>query len=241
QTMMISKMDVAARGMDLTNTAFKSPLLQVAVSVGSELCDWLTHERIPRKDYLMAMGPAEGFAQPNRNGLQVLEAAQRCSEEVTSKFGKFFSSSGALGRRIIPDEYLPFWEFEPSSSWMVTTQTSILADHDEDYATQTFCNLLARRDTAPNARSLRYRLIYPVISKVVSSIHLHTTNMGYDSMPLPEGLINLPKYRIGPNDLALAIESLKENDTHDMVLEMDGCIPVLIGWVYHHWGGHLVI
>lgn len=246
-----TRMDVVARGLDLTTAILKSrsELIKIAIDTttslstsASDILHWIAHERISKTDYVYAMFPAEDFAMPNKNGLAVLETAKKYLEELQPRYGLaaksnvgvLFSPSGALGQKIIPDKHL---------QWMVTTQASLIAEHDQKYAVDTFCALLARRGLAdnPSAVAVITPRIRPVISKVVSSIHLHTTNMGYNPMPLPEGLAKLSKHHIAAKELALAIEKLKLNEEYDMVMEMEGCVVDLIAWVFHHWGGRLVV
>jgi hypothetical protein len=232
------RLDQAARSIDLASTVLKSSNLdlvslvaQASTKAANEVLEWLAREKISKPAFVYTMTLGQNIAQPNLNGLQVLEELEQTSSKL---YGMHLVMPGALGRKIIYDEQL---------RWVGTTEAVILKYHPPSYAVEALCDLfvltsLEENDARAPAMKARVR---PVISKMVDSVHLHTTNMVQGTKPLPAFLEALPKHYLATFTLADAIRTLQSLDKSDLLMKMSCCVIELVDWTLHHWNGKLTM
>jgi len=236
QSPKAQKLDVIARGLDLAAVATRHTpvdLVGIATSeaakLGSDLVRWLAHERISEGAFVHAMSLGRNIAQCNNNALVVLDGL----EQTASRFYALqLVMPGALGRTIVYDESL---------RWISTTQTVLLRHQTCEYVVDTLCGLFAStilEEGDPRVAVLNAR-IRPVLSRVVDSIHLHITNMGYEATKLPGAIDELPKHYTASFVLSSAIKAIQDRADGDVFIFMEACIVDLVDWVFHHWMGVL--
>jgi hypothetical protein len=238
QELTAQNLAVAARGIDLTSSVLKSSNLDLvslvahaSTSAADEIVKWLSRERISDEAFVYSMSMGQNLAQPNTNGLEILDGLERTSSRL---YGLRLIMPGALGRTIVYDEQL---------RWIGTTEVVILKYHPPTYAVEALCNLFAStnlKEDDPRIPAVKAR-IRPVISKMVDSLHLHTVNIGQRTQPLPACIEALPKHYLADFSLSGAIRRLASMADGDVIVQMNCCIVELVDWIFHHWIGKLII
>lgn len=222
-------MDLTTRSFDLIATVAKSsgPLSQAAIDV----LQWLARERIDNDSFVFTMEMACFIAEPNRHGTTVITKLEKAASRLC---GLQLVIPGALGRRILDDKAL---------RWMATTEAVLLKFYDMEYVRIMLTDLLlssklTETDTKRPAFQAR---IYPVISKLVESIALHTVNIGIGIEPLPTELENLPEHCLDPETMARMVVKIRGTPEAGVLVRSDHCHKDLLSWIYHHWTGILCV
>ncbi|OCL11913.1 hypothetical protein AOQ84DRAFT_313088 [Glonium stellatum] len=232
------RLDLATRTIDLTSTVIRGSHLDLvslvaesSTKAANETIRWLARERISEKAFVYAMQLGRNIAQPNANGLSVLEKLEQTSSRL---YGLDLIMPGALGRTILYDERL---------RWIGTTEAVILKYHPPAYTVEALCDLFAStnlKENDPRIPAVKARL-RSVISKAVDSIHLHTVNMGQGTKSLPARIEELPKHYMADFSLTGAIRTLQAMADSNILVQMNCCIIDLLDWIFHHWTGKLVL
>lgn len=232
------RLDLASRTIDLATTITRGSKLdlvslvaEASTKAANETIRWLARERISEKAFVYTMQLGRNIAQPNLNGLSVLEKLEQTSSRL---YGLDLIMPGALGRTVLYDEHL---------RWIGTTEAVILKYHSPTYAVEALCDLFAStslKENDPRIPAVKAG-IRPVISKAVDSVHLHTVNMGQGAQSLPAHIEALPKHYIADITLTGAIRTLQAMADSDILVQMNCSIIDLLDWIFHHWNGKLVL
>jgi hypothetical protein len=233
QQIAANAMNLTARSFDLISAVTKSsgPLTQAAV----DLLQWLARERIDNDSFVFTMEMARYIAEPNRSGTAVLAKLEKAASRLC---GLQLIIPGALGRRLMDDKDL---------RWMATTEAVLLKFYDMEYVQIMLTNLLlsSKLTETDTKRAAFHARIYPVLSKLVESIALHTVNIGIGIEPLPAELEGLPQHFLDPETMARVVikirNTLREIPEARILVRSDHCHTDLLTWIYHHWAGILCV
>ncbi|KAF2235870.1 hypothetical protein EV356DRAFT_88490 [Viridothelium virens] len=229
QNLAAKRLDLSARSLDLLSVITKSS--DSLADVARDIISWRGREGLSEDQLTFALDAAKDFARPNANG-EVISA--NLEKTASRLYGLQMVMPGAIGRAILAD---------PRLSWLATTQAVLLKYHDLYYSSRALCNLTLTSIVAQDdhRRSAYFARMYPVISKLVESIAIHSTNPGYGVSDLPEALRELPQHFQDAGDFADSVHAIQGADQQQLLVQTEYCVTGLLDWIFNHWQGFVMV
>ncbi|KAI9689753.1 MAG: hypothetical protein M1822_009635 [Bathelium mastoideum] len=229
QSLAAKRLDLSARSIDLLSVIAKST--SSLTDVARDIISWQGREGLSESQLTFALDATKDFAQPNANGEVILANLEKTASRL---YGLQMVMPGAIGRAILAD---------PSLSWLATTQAVLLKYHSLDYSSVALCDLALTSLVPPDdyRRSAYLARMFPVISKLVESIALHSTNSGCGVSDFPEALQKLPQHFQDASQFSRSVHAIQSATSQHLLVQMNYCVTGLLDWIVNHWQGVLTV
>lgn len=237
QDVVTRRLDLAARNIDLLTALVESSTATNGwLSLGIELGQWLSREKLDRNDLAECLGRANSVAHPNRVGQSYLhDIVEEASHPVLPLI---LQPSGAIGMWLTRD---------PELSWLVTTTTCLYQFFREDDVVNRISCLLTPPKAVSHENLYRVRHFSRlqtkgVVRKIVSSIWYNVVNSKKLDLSLPESLHDVCKkgHFTSTDGLEMIIQALSSTKGNIMI-HSNHILTDLTLWLVHHFNGDLMV
>jgi hypothetical protein len=234
-----SRMDLAARTIDLTNTLLKASRGSTPNNLLIEIVYWLGREKLNADQLQDFMGKAAGLTFPNQTGQMYLDEVRKRGEaKLTAHL--FLRQSGSLGRLLVAD---------PSLCWVPSTVACLYQCHsDNEFVAEAICEcILQDSNTHETVVASNFRTNYlerlqlkAVVEKIVSSVWFCVVNSGHQLPPLPSELTNICSsgHFLDKQQFGKILRAL-QSDYPKFIVRSRFLFLNLMIWLQYHFNGIL--
>ncbi|KFA49187.1 hypothetical protein S40293_07203 [Stachybotrys chartarum IBT 40293] len=242
----VGNLDLATRAIDLTTVLLKATTSSGSLLKGAwEIGQWLGREKLNQYELLDCMEKAKDLVFANKHGQQFFDKVIRGLD--TMKVGPLFlQQSGSLGRLMAGDPHL---------SWVVSTVACLFQHHRDDRIVTEMLTALIMESRRPyphegNISPLDSVFYTPeqtrlraVVRKIVSSVWYNVVNVGCDTIPLPQELLELcPRgHYLEPSDFGIVTNIIYAHCPSKAVLRTDHLLRDVLLWLLLHYDGTVIV
>ena len=244
--MVVGRLDLAARAIDLTNVLLKATTSSGFLVKGAwEIGQWLGRERLNQFELLDCMEKAKGLVFANKQGQRFFDEII-CGLDIKPVGPLFLQHSGSLGRLMAGD---------PNLSWVVSTVACLFQHHRDDrvvtemltafimvshrsHVQEQSFNALDSFTYNPEQTRLR-----AVVRKIVSSVWYNVVNAGCDTIPLPRELLEICRrgHYLDPADFGIVINIIYARCPSKAILRPDHLLRDVVLWLLLHYDGTVIV
>ncbi|KAJ2967511.1 hypothetical protein NQ176_g9628 [Zarea fungicola] len=246
QGTQVGSLDLAARAIDLTTALLKATTSSGSLLKGAwEIGQWLGREKLNQYELLDCMEKANGLVIANKNGQQFFDEVIRGLQDA--HVGPLFlQQSGSLGRLMAGD---------PQLSWVVSTVACLFQCHRDDrIVTEMLTSFIVesnRQNPSNGPHSTMDSAFYnpeqtrlrAVVRKIVSSVWYNVVNVGCDTIPLPQELLDLcPRgHYLEPSDFGIVTNIIHAHCPSKAILRTDHLLHDVLIWLLLHYDGTIIV
>jgi hypothetical protein len=243
----VSKVELAARSLDLTTALLKATSTGTLLRGAWEVGQWLGRERLNEFKLLDCMEKSRGLAFANMKGQRFFNEVIRGLETIPVA-PLFLQQSGSLGRLMAGD---------PNLSWIVSTVASLFQHHrDDSVVTDKLIAFISqshdfRGDDQNQVSKIPRNIIYKpewlrvraVLRKIVSSVWYNIVNVGCDTIPLPQELSSVCSrgHFLNPVDFGAVISAIHVQCPSKAILRTHHLVKDVMLWLLLHFDGTVVV
>ncbi|KAH7070299.1 hypothetical protein FB567DRAFT_217712 [Paraphoma chrysanthemicola] len=236
-----SRMDLAARAIDLTNTLLRASRESNPNNLLLEVVYWLGREKVNADQLQDFMGKASGLTFPNRTGQMYLdEVGKRGEAKLTAHLS--LRQSGSLGRLLVAD---------PRLCWVPSTVACLYQCHsDVEFVAEAICEcILQDSNTHKTVVANSFRPNYlerlqlkTVVEKIVSSVWFCVVNSGHQLPPLPSELTSIcpSGHFLDKQQFGKILRAL-QSDYPKFIVRSRFLFLNLVIWLHYHFNGVLQV
>ncbi|KAH6640431.1 hypothetical protein F5144DRAFT_609434 [Chaetomium tenue] len=250
--LQVGRLDLATRALDLTTSLLTATSTSNFLLKGAwEIGQWLGRERLNQHELLDCMEKAKGLAFANRNGLEFFDKVVSGTDALPVG-PLFLQQSGSLGRLMAGD---------PNLNWIVSTVAGLFQHHSDDRLVAAKVTALimgvhqAQRQgheqgnevSIPFLDASTYKPTHgrlnAVVTKIASSVWFNVVNVGCDTIPLPQELLDLcpTGHYLAPSDFGLVISTIHTRCRSKAVLRTDHLLRDVLQWLLLHYDGTIIV
>jgi hypothetical protein len=243
----VSKVELAARSLDLTTALLKATSGGTLIRGAWEVGQWLGRERLNQYELLDCMEKSRGLAFANTKGQEFFDEVIRGLDTIPVA-PLFLQQSGSLGRLMAGD---------PNLSWIVSTAASLFQHHrDDGLVTDKLIAFISqsrdgRQDEVHqvsrvpnnNTHKPEWLRVRAVLKKIVTSVWYNIVNAGCDTIPLPRELSALCSrgHFLNPLDFGAVISAIHKKCPSKAILRTHHLVKDVMLWLLLHFDGTIVV
>ncbi|KAH6839584.1 hypothetical protein B0I37DRAFT_386776 [Chaetomium sp. MPI-CAGE-AT-0009] len=242
----LSRVEVAARGMDLLTAIFNSPGTRAVANIAR----WLGREGVDEEELRLCLEQSSGLVYGNDNCEDFYKAVTL--QPPITKIAKDFvaqGTSGSLGGQMAAHPHL---------RWLTSTVAGLFQFHSQDFIHATLLafiiqanrnrgELLSETKAKYDTRGIT---IKRVLRKLVDSVWFNVVNSGTAKsgitgiLPLPKGLVDICEdgHYLKPFELGSCLAQIRTAAHHgEIIIESMYIIKDLVWWLWYHFTGNLTV
>ncbi|KAH7325753.1 hypothetical protein B0I35DRAFT_118041 [Stachybotrys elegans] len=242
----VGSLDLAARAIDLTTALLKATTSSGSLLKGAwEIGQWLGREKLNQYELLDCMEKAKDLVFANKHGQQFFDKVIR-GLDTMSVGPLFLQQSGSLGRLMAGDPHL---------SWVVSTVACLFQHHRDDRIVTEMLTALIMESRRPDPHhgnfspldsaiySPEHTRLRAVVRKIVSSVWYNVVNVGCDTIPLPQELLELcPRgHYLEPGDFGIVTNIIYAHCPSKAILRTDHLLRDVLLWLLLHYDGTVIV